>query len=380
MNSTSKLDIDQFFANNWRRRSLLIRSAYEPEMIFPLISTDALLELANDELAESRVIERQGDSLALHSGPFEELGKLPPDCMLMVNGVEQFNEAISNFLSSFPLLPRWRVDDLMISLGGQNASCGAHFDHYDVFLIQLRESKTWFLDAGSHTDEDLMQDSPIRLLSSFTATEELNVTPGDMLYIPPGVGHHGINQGEQCLTLSIGIRNPAITELISHYADDLCDHLSANELLNDPIQPEINDVSRTFLSAQLEKAWNHRAQQLPHWYACYMSEPRTPELFNTVAISSQQVASALATGTTLRCHPATRIAPLNLDGHLSWYINGEVELAELDNPGWMQELEDNRYLKMDAGVLLSQTDMNKLTQLVEIGALELVGSSDNLGL
>ena len=37
------------------------------------------------------------------------------------------------------------------------ASCGPHFDRYDVFLLQLSGSKTWQLDAGAHQEHQLQQ-------------------------------------------------------------------------------------------------------------------------------------------------------------------------------------------------------------------------------
>ena len=55
----------------------------------------------------------------------------------------------------------------MVTIGGSGASCGPHFDHYDVFLFQLRGEKHWQWDTRRHEDEELDLDSDLRLLPSF---------------------------------------------------------------------------------------------------------------------------------------------------------------------------------------------------------------------
>ena len=58
----------------------------------------------------------------------------------------------------------------------------------------------------------------IKLLRTFEATHEWTLEPGDMLYLPPGVPHHGVAIGE-CLTYSIGMRAPSRAELLVDFAE-----------------------------------------------------------------------------------------------------------------------------------------------------------------
>ena len=101
--------------------------------------------------------------------------------------------------TEFTFLPLWQVDDVMASLGQSGASCGPHFDRYDVFLLQLSGSKSWQLDAGAHQEHQLQQDSELRLLERFEPSCSVQCEPGDVLYVPPGVGHNGICQDNQSL-------------------------------------------------------------------------------------------------------------------------------------------------------------------------------------
>ncbi|KAG0927711.1 hypothetical protein G6F31_017957 [Rhizopus arrhizus] len=45
-------------------------------------------------------------------------------------------------------LPRWRMDDVMISFAATGGSVGAHVDQYDVFLLQAHGHRRWQIDAS----------------------------------------------------------------------------------------------------------------------------------------------------------------------------------------------------------------------------------------
>src|SRR5262249_59213078 len=56
----------------------------------------------------------------------------------------------------------------------------------------------------------------LRVLRRFRPEREWVLEPGDMLYLPPGVAHHGVAT-EECLTYSIGFRAPAHAEVIAAF-------------------------------------------------------------------------------------------------------------------------------------------------------------------
>ena len=60
--------------------------------------------------------------------------------------------------------------------------------------------------------------------------------PGDMLYLPPNIGHWGISHSDDCLTYSIGFRAPDTFEIQSKFLDFIQDNLSVNknDLYKDP--------------------------------------------------------------------------------------------------------------------------------------------------
>ncbi|RZA10555.1 MAG: cupin domain-containing protein, partial [Lysobacteraceae bacterium] len=54
----------------------------------------------------------------------------------------------------------------------------------------------------------------------FHPSHDWVLAPGDMLYLPPGVPHHGIAE-DPCLTFSLGMRAPSSAELLGDYVDAL---------------------------------------------------------------------------------------------------------------------------------------------------------------
>ncbi len=364
MRQLTELLPEPFFTDCWRQQPVLFKQPFDSDLLAALPDLTQCLGLACDDLAEARLVQQIQHQYQLIQGPFEPFTSVPDNCLLMINGAEQFLPELQLLLDSFSLLPRWRIDDIMLSHGPAGSSCGAHFDYYDVFLLQLNSAKCWQLDTGGHDDSHLVADADIRLLKTFECTQDIVAEPGDLLYLPPGVGHHGINLGDDGITLSLGLRNPTLQELVSHYADLVCDELDPTALLNDPVSQEINQAVLKHLSGQLEQALKPSPDQLAHWYARYMSEPRTPELM-------QEYVSEDAGRTQLQqlaCHPATRIAPVSTKEQCCWYVNGELLIADLDDCGWMEQLTLNRNLDGYQGNL-TENDASQLRRLVESGAL-----------
>ena len=66
----------------------------------------------------------------------------------------------------------------------------------------------------------------IRVLEDFNEADSWVLNPGDMLYLPPQLAHHGIARGE-CMTYSIGFRAPSAVELAQATLDEIL--VSADE-------------------------------------------------------------------------------------------------------------------------------------------------------
>ena len=200
-----------FLRDYWQKRPLLIRGALAD---WPVpIAPEDLAGLACEEAALSRLILRDAkrDRWTVRSGPFDDddFAKLPrTHWTLLVQDVDKWDADIAQLLERFRFLPRWRVDDVMISYAVDVRADAAAVDQYDVFLVQGLGRRHWKISDDPHAPTAFRDDVELKLLAQFAPTHDWVLEPGDVLYLPPGVPHDGVAVGD-CMTLSVGMRAPA---------------------------------------------------------------------------------------------------------------------------------------------------------------------------
>lgn len=113
-------------------------------------------------------------------------------------------------LPSPPPPPPLRVLS-QISYAPPSAGVGPHSDQYDVFLLQANGRKQWGVSADPAYRPDnadaFIPGIDVAVLREFAPETTWEVLPGDMLYLPPAVAHHGVAL-EEGLTWSIGFLAP----------------------------------------------------------------------------------------------------------------------------------------------------------------------------
>ncbi len=206
------LSVRRFLREYWQRKPLLMRGAF-PEFA-PPVDRSGLFGLAGRDDVESRLVVRRGRHRTVRHGPFSARSLPPrsqPRWTLLVQGLDGVDTGAHALLSRFRFVPDARLDDLMASYASDGGGVGPHADNYDVFLLQAWGRRRWRI--SHQRDLRLQAGQPLKLLTGFQATREWLLEPGDMLYLPPGVAHDGVAQGE-CITYSIGFRAPSYQELL----------------------------------------------------------------------------------------------------------------------------------------------------------------------
>jgi 50S ribosomal protein L16 3-hydroxylase len=202
------LNPEQFLAAYWQKKPLFVKGAFGEQLNF--IDPDEVAGLSREEFVSSRLVyeKHKKKSWSVEDGPFsnETLEALPEaGWSLLVQDVDKILRPASSLFENFSFLPRWRFDDLMISVSPDKSSVGAHVDNYDVFLIQATGQKRWSIEATPQADPSYQEGPDLRILQSFSPTLEWLCEPGDMLYLPPGIAHHGVAVGNS-MTFSVGFR------------------------------------------------------------------------------------------------------------------------------------------------------------------------------
>ncbi|CAG4899138.1 cupin domain-containing protein [Paraburkholderia saeva] len=358
----------QFMRRYWQKKPLLIRNAI-PDIVPPL-SRDGLFELADRDDVESRLITHFRNRWQLEHGPFAP-DELPPikqrAWTLLVQGVDLHDDRARALLDRFRFVPDARLDDLMISYATDGGGVGAHFDSYDVFLLQVHGRRRWRF--GAQRDLSLRPDLPLKVLQHFEPEEEWVLEPGDMLYLPPHIAHDGIAEGE-CMTCSIGFRAPSTQELTGQFLYHLAERGArddsgdgARELYRDPKQPAVINPAQLpaalveRVGAILAKvSWNER--DISTFLGTYLSEPKPSVVFDPPArplTETRFIERASKNGIRLD-HKSILLYDARF-----YFLNGEENRLAVVKK-WLVELADSRFMSAKRFVTLS--DDSSVTALL----------------
>ena len=274
---------EQFLREYWQKKPLLIRNAF-PGFESPLQPED-LAGLACEDGVLARIVahEPEGDKWMLRHGPFPEdmFPSMPHhDWTLLVQDVDKWDADVGALLERFDFLPRWRIDDVMVSFAAPGGSVGAHVDQYDVFLLQAQGRRRWEIDDRPNPPVHFRLDVELKLLQRFEPTHDWVFGPGDMLYLPPGVPHHGVAE-DACLTFSVGMRAPAAAELLGDFVDTLASEADESLRFADPdLAPakdayEIDPAAMERVVEALNKLRMNDPVRLGDWFGRFITTYRT---------------------------------------------------------------------------------------------------------
>ena len=359
-----------FLRDYWQKKPLVIRQAF-PEFRSP-VSADELAGLACEEGVESRLVIENDDGKPwqLHNGPFdpERFSSLPEhDWTLLVQGLDHWVPDAADLLEHFRFVPNWRLDDIMASYAPKGGSVGPHYDQYDVFLLQAQGHRRWTF--GGHCDHTSprVDGTPLRILSSWEGEETVTLAPGDMLYLPPGIGHHGVAE-DDCITLSVGFRAPTVDDMLTGFTDFLCGQSDASDHLDDPdlqiqrnpgtIAPEVIDRVADVIHRKMSDR-----RQLTLWFGQFTTAPKSMDIVvpSEEPIAPEVFSDLVREGAQLRWNEGSRFAFHEFGDETALFVDGEQYLLK----------GDARPLAplMCAGARIDMTELATLVDDTAIGGL-----------
>ncbi len=214
-----------FYGLYWNRRPFLVRRAIGEDAMAALIGADVLAGLAMEEAPQSRMVMTAGDhhDWSCRFGPFTEddfAAAGDADWSLLVQNVEQFHPETATLLRYFNFAPRWLMDDIMVSFSAKGGSVGPHVDSYHVFLVQGQGTRRWKVARTPLLEEVYIQGLELKILETNFDGDDIDVTSGDVLYVPPKFAHQGTTI-DDALTFSVGFLGPKLSELYGSYGQYL---------------------------------------------------------------------------------------------------------------------------------------------------------------
>lgn len=274
------ITVETFLQDYWQKKPLLIKNAL-PDFDCP-VTPEELGGLACEEEVESRLIQEHGETpWQVRNGPFTEEDFLAlPDShwTVLVQEINKHVPELALLQERFNFIPNWRLDDVMVSFAPDQGTVGPHADNYDVFLIQGPGQRRWQLSRQDTGPEQLIPGLPLRILKDFQPEEEYVLDEGDMLYLPPGIVHHGVALGD-CITISVGFRAPAQVELLSGYVADALARMDPEAFYEDPdLQPQENPGQLTTQARerirQIIRSLPQDDESIDRWFGSFTTDVR----------------------------------------------------------------------------------------------------------
>lgn len=350
------ISAEQFLSEYWQKKPLLIRAAM-PE-IDGLLHPEDIQALALEEHVTARLIKQKDkdpNQWSIKSSPLSksDFQKMPQKWTLLVQAVDQYSLELSALWKKFPFIPQWRRDDVMVSYAPQGGSVGQHFDFYDVFLVQAYGQRRWQLGQMCDEDTEFLPKQPLKLLPEMQVTFDEVLNPGDMLYVPPGLAHHGVAENE-CLTCSFGFRMPDVASMM----DRLSDHYADTPQLKNPLQDILRQQSTPvgkITTAELDYLKNILIQQLQHTdsldgvIATLMSEAKYPDnIPEPEELAADDLLEVINAGYQLMLEPASRLLYIETQGQIQFFANGEAVFATEALTDLLIQLADGEILSVDS--------------------------------
>ena len=220
-------------------------------------------------------------------------------------------------------------------------------------------------------EKNYLNNVDLRIMDTFIVEQEFTLEPGDILYLPPHVGHHGVSQSDDCMTYSFGYRSYQGLEMLNSYCDYLNEQDIAKTLYIDPDWREINQTSE--LS---NAAWQNAKQlllttlsdddTLKSWFGQFAStldhtsETQLPPILEGAAVADFM--ALLNTNKTLNRNPICKIAYQLVAKNfgLELYINGVAWQVDEVNHELIKIIANHRTIDCNQLKIFLNTDTNVL--------------------
>jgi len=347
-----------FVERYWQKEPLLIRDAV-PQ--FTPIARDDLFALAARDDVEARCVRRVRGRYEMQSGPFPAaaLRRMPSrDWTLLVHGVNLHCDAADALLRRFAFIPYARLDDVMVSYAAPGGGVGAHFDSYDVFLLQGNGRRRW--RYGRQQDLSLRPTAPFKILQKFIPEHDATLAHGDMLYVPPELAHEGTALDE-CTTYSVGFRAPSNQEIAEAFLDHVRDALDIPGRYADP------DLHATSRPARIDRLMQRRLGEtiarvrwtrhdVARFIGGFLTEPKPNVVFEARPRASRMSFVRQSSRAGVRLDRRTQL----LYDDAQFYVNGHSGALASTSSDALRILADQRRLSADACAALDAFTLDLL--------------------
>jgi 50S ribosomal protein L16 3-hydroxylase len=215
------------------------------------------------------------------------------------------------------------------------------------------------------------------ILPEWDAEQTYLLNPGDMLYIPPRIGHNGIAESNDCMTYSVGFRAPSHADILRQFTDFVGEQLKSETRYNDP-DLTLQESAGLIRQSDIEKVrtiisdYVNEPDLLENWFCQYMTEQKYPEQAalsdNAEQYSVEELTEYLQGGGLLYRSEGSRFAYREkTDGSVVLFVNAEACEISTESVDFARALCDLPAISIED--VTTQEAQEVLTELYNMEAL-----------
>ena len=184
------------------------------------------------------------------------------------------------------------------------------------------------------------------------------------------------------MTLSIGIRNPTMVELVSNYTDELLDdHLATKDnsrTLDDTLAPSNNALSGAMIDELHTRylSFVSNRERMSHWFGRYMTELKEPDLIRPMeqSVVEHELAAHRLEDAPFRLTLPTRITHQDEFEPLQFFLNGEMFSLDLTCIDIIAQLSRTREVAANE-IFGREESLMLMKSLMLNGAIQYMGAA-----
>ncbi|WP_167857733.1 cupin domain-containing protein [Mycobacterium sp. DL99] len=199
---------EDFKRRHWEQSPLVIKRE-EPGYYHDLMTLAGFDDLLALPLRSPRLrILRKGDEVSVGSPGYVEdtYGQFQQGCTIALQFLQERVSSLARLCRALAaeLSATFQVNAYLTPPDEQGLD--THYDTHDVFVLQIAGVKHWRL-----FNEAVRLPLPGQEMRPVSATQsdliaEVDLYPGDAIYIPRGFGHDAVSVGSTSLHLTVGVR------------------------------------------------------------------------------------------------------------------------------------------------------------------------------
>lgn len=208
-------DPGRFLAEHWECEPLLIargdREHYAS--LFSAAELESILQYARPGPHDVRVVR---DQVELAPDRYRHLdGGINMNQLykaygegntVVINGLQRFAPRLARLGLELQDLLNFTVEFNAYLTPSRSQGLHPHFDTHDVFVLQVEGTKTWHLYGPAERCPLLATFQPVIPVATLPAPARVvELSAGDLLYVPRGHVHDALTTGEHSLHITIGI-------------------------------------------------------------------------------------------------------------------------------------------------------------------------------